>query len=325
MSGGDPVNQAPAAGNGKETVTQTAADLRPERTSDPSALRPRRVTGHGECFVYGGVAFELLGVKAESLDALGDQARACVVRDEASTQRAFARVTCVVREDLPLDPAVAGGREIGWERTDTSLVIKTPLAHTTLSETAPGHWAAVARVATQSGLGAAMTAIATTLAEQAGGLILHSSGIELDGRAVLFIGPSGAGKTTACNHVPSARGFTWDRTAIVPDGDGYRAWALPGGDEIVLKWSDHVTLPLAAVLRVRRGSPEPRIERAGKLDAMVVLRESTQSGVSNEREQVACLDRIARAAAAVPIGFAHTKLDAGLDPMLRAWLAEGSR
>lgn len=319
------MNQSPGASNGKETVTQTAEDLRPQRTSDPSALRPRRVTGHGETFVYGGVAFELLGVKAERLDEIGEQARVCMVRDDASARLAFASVTCVVREDLPHDPAVAGGREIGWERSDAALMIRTPLAHTTLNETAPGHWAAIARVSPGAGIGAALTAIATTLTEQAGGLVLHSSGIELDGRAVLFIGPSGAGKTTACNHVRSARGFAWDRTAIVPDGTGYRAWTLPGGDVITLKWSDHVTLPLAAVLRVRRGSPEPRIERASQLDAMVALRESTQSGASNEREQVACLDRIARAAAAVPIGFAHTKLDAGLDPMLRAWLAEGSR
>ena len=314
------MNQSPPTSNGKETVTQSAEDIQPQRIP-----RARHVTGHEERFVYGGVAFELLGAAAGSLSEVGAQATVCIVRDQASTARAFARVTCAVREDLPRDPAAAGGREITWERDGASLVIKTPLAQITANETAPGLYAAVARVAPQAGLGAALTAMATTLAEQAGGLVLHSSGIELDGKAVLFIGPSGAGKTTACNHVRSARGFAWDRTAIVPDGDGYRAWTLPGGDEIVLPWSDHVTLPLAAVLRVRRGAAEPRIERASAVDAMVVLRESTQSGAPDESAQHACLERIARAAARVPIGFAHTLLDAGLDPMLRAWLREESR
>ena len=100
------MNQTPPTSNGNETVTQSAEDMQPQRIP-----RARHVTGHEERFVYGGVAFELLGASPTSLSDVGAQATVCIVRDEATAMRAFARVTCAVREDLPRDPATAGGRE----------------------------------------------------------------------------------------------------------------------------------------------------------------------------------------------------------------------
>ncbi len=61
------------------------------------------------------------------------------------------------------------------------------------------------------------------------GLLLHSVGVGLDGRAAVFVGQSGAGKTTLGGLCRQAGLFCLsdELVAIVPTGGGYRAFGTP--------------------------------------------------------------------------------------------------
>jgi hypothetical protein len=95
------------------------------------------------------------------------------------------------------------------------------------------------------------------------GLLLHASGAVIDGRAFVFAGHSGDGKTTL-SRLLAAEGLELlsdERIALRKQGDGFRAYGTPwpGEGEIV----SSASYPLAGVFilrkadrhRVREGRP----------------------------------------------------------------------
>lgn len=68
---------------------------------------------------------------------------------------------------------------------------------------------------------------------QRGGLVVHASGVELDGAALLFAGVSGAGKSTLAalwaraRRRPRARVLSDDRLVLRPHARGFWAWGTP--------------------------------------------------------------------------------------------------
>ncbi len=66
---------------------------------------------------------------------------------------------------------------------------------------------------------------------RAGGLVVHACGVASDGRALLFCGRSGAGKTTIARlfrrHHPKARVLSDDRIVLRRGGSGFRAFGTP--------------------------------------------------------------------------------------------------
>jgi hypothetical protein len=66
---------------------------------------------------------------------------------------------------------------------------------------------------------------------RAGGLVVHACGIAWGGRAVLFCGRSGAGKTTTARlfrrHYPEAQVLSDDRIVLRRHGSGWRAFGTP--------------------------------------------------------------------------------------------------
>jgi hypothetical protein len=89
-----------------------------------------------------------------------------------------------------------------------------------------------------------------------GGMMLHSSAVELDGRAYLFSGPSGMGKSTHTRlwqkEFPAARVFNDDKPVLRQlDGTWY-AYGTPwcGKDGINI----NMKVPLAGICFLRRGS-----------------------------------------------------------------------
>ncbi len=78
-----------------------------------------------------------------------------------------------------------------------------------------------------------------------GGFLLHAAAIEVEGRAHLFFGPPGAGKTTLAGN-SGARAITEESAVVWPDSEGWRICGTPW-------WSDggrpgrRETYPLARV------------------------------------------------------------------------------
>lgn len=101
-----------------------------------------------------------------------------------------------------------------------------------------------------------------------GGMMLHSSAVELDGKAYLFSGPSGMGKSTHARLwqqvFPEARVFNDDKPALRKlDGIWYAygtPWCGKDGININLK------VPLAGICFLRRGE-ENKLRRLSSLEA----------------------------------------------------------
>jgi hypothetical protein len=103
------------------------------------------------------------------------------------------------------------------------------------------------------------------LCEREGGLALHASAVAIDGRAVLFVGADGAGKSTAAAEMCILHGARMlaDDVALLEVGEG-GAYVLPGEDE---HW---LTLQSRRALGVACATTDPgpdkrgiRAERAG--------------------------------------------------------------
>ena len=106
-----------------------------------------------------------------------------------------------------------------------------------------------------------------------GGLLLHSAAIESDGAALVFFGPSGAGKTTTSLLAQTAgrRVLSDDLNAIAPAGDGYRVEKVPFAGDLGSAPETLPPLPLGALCRLRKGtSVEARaMTKASALAALI--------------------------------------------------------
>ncbi|RCK75725.1 MAG: hypothetical protein ANABAC_1016 [Anaerolineae bacterium] len=65
------------------------------------------------------------------------------------------------------------------------------------------------------------------VAYHAGGILFHAAGVEREGKAYLFIGHSGAGKTTTARNSPPGSVLNDDLLILYPSADGWVAYATP--------------------------------------------------------------------------------------------------
>jgi len=80
------------------------------------------------------------------------------------------------------------------------------------------------------------------------GVLVHACGLSLNGRGLLFLGTSGAGKSTSAGLWKQRAGVTIlsdDRIVIRPEGQGYRIFGTPWHGEG--GWEAPVSAPLEAV------------------------------------------------------------------------------
>ncbi|HEY6420656.1 MAG TPA: hypothetical protein VIX59_16810, partial [Candidatus Binataceae bacterium] len=93
------------------------------------------------------------------------------------------------------------------------------------------------------------------LAQSAGGFLLHSASAVRDGRAFLFSGVSGAGKTTISRLAPPDVTLLTDEISYVrraADGDGYQLFGTPFAGELGIP-GDNIAAPLAALYLLAQG------------------------------------------------------------------------
>ena len=99
-----------------------------------------------------------------------------------------------------------------------------------------------------------------------GGFLLHAASAVLDGKAFVFAGVSGAGKTTISRLAPPEVHLLTDEISYVrKEADGYVAYGTPFAGELA-KAGENLKAPLAAVYLLAQG-PENRIDEVSATEA----------------------------------------------------------
>jgi len=267
----------------------------------------------GRRFVYGGVEFDMLG---ESASGESD----CHFTGDVPS---FASVVCDVHgtpEDAEPSPLA---KQVVATWSNEGALVEGRGVHARLRQMGDRRFVAtVARRTAAISRHPVEEALAFALVERCGGVVLHAAAISLETNGtVLFIGPSGAGKTTACN-LTGRPFFARDKLALVPRGNGeWWAWPLAGGTlPERAELAGQPALPVVAICRVRQGSGETRAEELSSHRAVFLVRESCFASTSvGEDEQR--LQSIVRLCSSVTVLELDTVL--GSNPLcaLRAWLS----
>jgi hypothetical protein len=240
-------------------------------------------------FVFGGVAFEICAAPGVTW-SVGAEHR--LFTGAYATSPVAGTVHCVVSPapELEGEPFT---REIRWEWSDDVARVETGRVRAELRRLGPGRYAATAMVVPgDAGCSALISALTAAVVHREGGFVLHAAGVELEGRAFLFVGPSGAGKTTAANHCRGARWIARDRAAVYPTPLGWYASGMAGGDPIDLPRAASAVLPLGAVFRVRHASVRGEVMARSGVRALTNVRESVMAKVSGPDGELELLARI---------------------------------
>jgi hypothetical protein len=102
---------------------------------------------------------------------------------------------------------------------------------------------------------------------QRGGFLLHAASVICDGRAYLFSGVSGAGKTTMTRMAPPDVTLLTDEISYLrPSADGYSAFGTPFAGELA-RAGENCTAPVAALFFLEQG-PENRVDELPSAEAV---------------------------------------------------------
>ena len=105
-----------------------------------------------------------------------------------------------------------------------------------------------------------------------GGFLLHAASAICDGRAYLFSGVSGAGKTTMTRLAPPEVTLLTDEISYIQPGDvplcegTYRAFGTPFAGELA-KSGENTSAPISALFFLEKG-PENRVEELPSAEAV---------------------------------------------------------
>jgi hypothetical protein len=100
-----------------------------------------------------------------------------------------------------------------------------------------------------------------------GGFLLHAASAICDGRAYLFSGVSGAGKTTMTRLAPADITLLTDEISYLrPSAGGYSAFGTPFAGELA-KAGENCTAPVGALFFLEQG-PENRVDELPQTEAV---------------------------------------------------------
>ncbi|HYS78426.1 MAG TPA: hypothetical protein VEO94_06280, partial [Candidatus Dormibacteraeota bacterium] len=105
-----------------------------------------------------------------------------------------------------------------------------------------------------------LRALTASLILERGGLLLHASGVVRGGRAYMFFGPSGRGKTTVTILSPGDVVLSDDLSLIVRNGDRFEAAGVPFGMAHQRIPDTNASFPIASLNALSQG-PQVRRER----------------------------------------------------------------
>jgi hypothetical protein len=118
------------------------------------------------------------------------------------------------------------------------------------------------QAATPYAIDAALRVLHSLLLAHQGGLLVHASSVVRNGRAFLFAGVSGAGKTTISRLAPSDATLLTDEISY----ERYFAYGTPFAGELA-RPGENVRAPLAAIYLLGQG-PQNRFTAVSQADAM---------------------------------------------------------
>lgn len=130
----------------------------------------------------------------------------------------------------------------------------------------------IRQAASPYAIDAAFRILHSLLLAKQGGLLVHAASAVRNGRAFLFAGASGAGKTTISGLAPPDVTLLTDEISYLrTDGDGYVAYGTPFAGELG-KPGENVRAPLAALYLLKQG-PVNRLDPVSDADATRALLE----------------------------------------------------
>jgi hypothetical protein len=127
------------------------------------------------------------------------------------------------------------------------------------------------QIASPYSIDAVLRIVHTLVLAKQGGFLLHSASAIRNGKAFLFAGVSGAGKTTISRLAPADATLLTDEISYVrkqnrkPNDDGYIAFGTPFTGELA-KLGENASAPLAALYMLAQG-PANRIDPVTEADA----------------------------------------------------------
>jgi hypothetical protein len=102
---------------------------------------------------------------------------------------------------------------------------------------------------------------------QRGGFLLHAASAICDGRACLFSGVSGAGKTTMTRLAPPDVTLLTDEISYLrPNAEGYSAFGTPFAGELA-RAGENCTAPVSALFFLEKG-PQNRVHELSSAEAV---------------------------------------------------------
>ncbi len=299
-----------------------AAELAEQRLAEQrlaeqrwSADRPARVASAPRRFGFGGVAFEL-SLAPGLRWRLTDELRAFSGADDEGPHAGVVRA-CVRAAPRARGPVT--DRTIGWRWTGDDCEVSASALSARLRHVQAKRYAATALVPMDAwGTHSLLNGLSAAVVDRAGGLLVHAATVTLDGQALLFIGHTGAGKTTAANLCAGARWLGHDRAVLYPHRGAWFVSGLPGGEACALPRDARRVRPLGGIFAIAHGS-RPELEDLSVARAAAVLRQSVQAPAG--AAEVELLGRVAALAASGRVRRLHTALGAPLTELLTGALA----
>lgn len=140
----------------------------------------------------------------------------------------------------------------------------------------------------------------TVLLAEQGGMLMHASSVVLDGRAYLFTGVSGAGKTTISRLAPANAHLLTDEMSFIRLEDGeYFAYGTPFAGELATP-GENMRAPLAGIFLLAQG-PDNRIDPLTAAEAVRTVMANLLYFAKDDALTARVFDNAIALAARVPV------------------------